>query len=183
MKKTLIVLLVFIAVFITGFFSYHFFLPPEPRKRPVLRSLPKPTPPKDGKVDTFYEDDTLKSSVYMIDGKKDGLETGYFPNGGLKYEYFFYAGSPIGIWKRYHLDGSLLEETTYHVVRPGKSRKFYYPSGALWVIAEEDENRTLTHFTCFDSSGTEMPFSELQSLENKAVMCGEMGRLSWGSSK
>ncbi len=100
-----------------------------------------------GVMKTFYRNETLrlensiKNEPYYLklaywetpyeNGKKQGIEKGYFEDGVLVYEGKWDNGQ-IVLEKTYHENGSLAVETPFSDREFNGVVKFYYPSGKLF---------------------------------------------------
>ena len=55
------------------------------------------------------EQTELKSEVFMMNGKREGIYKSYWSNGQLYEEVNYIDGKRNGIYKRYHYNGQLEE--------------------------------------------------------------------------
>lgn len=62
---------------------------------------------------SFYEDGTMWSSTYFVDGLQHGHTVSYYPDGKVQYQGEYRNGKRVGTWKIYDKEGNLVEEQTY----------------------------------------------------------------------
>lgn len=65
---------------------------------------------RDGVWEAFFEDGTLQSKAFYIDGKEDGDYKVYHPNGKLLMHGHYDNGICDGVWKFYDQKGKLQKE-------------------------------------------------------------------------
>lgn len=61
----------------------------------------------------YYADGTLKSELYYVDGKLDGVCSWYFPNGKRQLEAAYRDNRMHGQLRRWYENGNLMEECWY----------------------------------------------------------------------
>ena len=97
----------------------------------LLLSSCQVTVKKELKVEKYYPDGKLESTVFMQNGKKNGIAKVYFPNGKLKEEGKWVDDKQEGLWIFYYEDGTVSEKIPFiNDFQDGLS-VFYYPDGSL----------------------------------------------------
>ena len=82
-------------------------------------------------VRTYYDNGKLKSEVYMINGKKNGIYKDYYINGQLDIICSYIDDKRIGELKGYYKDGQLEIICSYIDGKKNGEYKYYYISGNL----------------------------------------------------
>ena len=86
---------------------------------------------KEIKVEKYYSDGKVESSVFMQNGKKNGIASLFYPNGKLKQEGKWVNDKQEGIWTFYYEDGAVSRKINFvNDFQDGQSI-FYFPNGSL----------------------------------------------------
>ena len=69
---------------------------------------------RNGVNEDFFEDGRLSERSVYIDGKRNGLHEEYYPDGKLMERRHYIYGKGNGLWERYNEDGAL-ESSDYYI--------------------------------------------------------------------
>jgi len=107
---------------------------------------------EDGLWTTYFtgnEGNTIKSTSSYKLGKKQGLETNFYPNGRIESQGNYTAYARTGAWKLYNSQGQLTSEGNYSAKEGGGEGQFertgvwkeYYPNGNLFGVGTRKHTR------------------------------------------
>ncbi len=109
-------------------------------------------------LEEFYPDGTLKSTVPLVDDKKNGLEKTFYKNASIKSEIYFKEGLKEGAATEYYPDGSIKATYTYKSnFIEGEVLRFH-TNGKLAYKAKHSKNIAIEFPLEFDDN--EIPLRE-----------------------
>jgi hypothetical protein len=135
---------------------------------------------KDGKSLEYYQDGTIKSEFYFVNGKAEGIGKSYFPSGNIEAIASFKGNLMNGVCTHYTKNGNVISIVEYYMDLKNGEAIFYYDNGSLKMKATS-RNDTTVYYKSYSKDSVLIDFYRKVNFkpEKDTVIQGEEFRVEF----
>jgi antitoxin component YwqK of YwqJK toxin-antitoxin module len=103
----------------------------------------------------YYGNGAIRRAFEVIDGKREGLMTDFYPDGKKKSECFLIQGIQVGKTTIYQKDGVSIREVQYYDDKGNRTKgdTLWYDNGTIEFIAQFANDKKNGVMSRFDTTG------------------------------